>query len=75
MEKLFRTDHSSDTRAVDTVALKDQSHSWVKGQRDVLVVATGGEGDLRQGEVVLSAGQRGVEHQEVALEHTGRKGL
>lgn len=41
----------------------------------MLVVAAGGEGDLRQGEVVLSAGQRGVEHQDVALEHTGGKGL
>lgn len=34
----------------------------------MLVVAAGGEGDLRQNEVILGAGQRGVQHQDVALE-------
>lgn len=34
----------------------------------MLVVAAGGEGDLRQSEVILGAGQRGVQHQHVALE-------
>lgn len=46
----------------------EQTYSGVKGECDVLVVATGGEGDLRQGEVILGAGQRGVQHQDVALE-------
>lgn len=31
------------------------SYSGVEGQCDVLVVATGGEGDLRQSEVILGA--------------------
>lgn len=34
----------------------------------MLVEAAGGEGHLRQREVVLGAGQRGVEHQHVVLE-------
>lgn len=34
----------------------------------MLVVAVGGEGDLRQSEVVLRAGQCGVQHQQVALQ-------
>lgn len=33
----------------------------------MLVEAAGGEGDLRQREVVLGTGQRGMEHQDVAL--------
>lgn len=33
----------------------------------MLVEPAGGEGDLRQREVVLGAGQRGVEHQDVGL--------
>lgn len=36
----------------------------------MLVVATGGEGDLGQSEVILGARQRGVQHQHVALEQT-----
>lgn len=36
----------------------------------MLVVATGGEGDLRQSEVILRPRQRGVQHQHVALEQT-----
>lgn len=43
------------------------SYCGVKGQGDMLVEAAGGEGDLRQREVVLGAGQRGVEHQDVVL--------
>lgn len=34
----------------------------------MLVVAAGGEGDLRQSEVILGAGQRGVQHQHIALQ-------
>lgn len=34
----------------------------------MLVVSTGGEGDLGQRVVVLSAGQGGVQHQYVALQ-------
>lgn len=49
-----------------SAALK-QSHGRVEGQSDVLVVAAGGEGDLGQGEVILSAGQRGVQHQDEGL--------
>lgn len=44
------------------------SYSGVKGERDVLVEAAGGEGDLGQVEVILGAGQRGVQHQDIALE-------
>lgn len=44
---MVRTDGWFDTGAVDKEAVKQQSHSWVEGQRDVLVVAAGGEGDLR----------------------------
>lgn len=44
------------------------SYSGVKGESDVLVEAAGGEGHLRQGEVVLGAGQRGVQHQDIALQ-------
>ena len=39
----------------------------VEGKRDVLMVSCGGEGDLRQGVVVLGTGKRGVKHQHVAL--------
>lgn len=48
------------------------SYGGVEGEGDVLVVAAGGEGDLRQSEVVLGAGQRGVQHQHVALRHKER---
>lgn len=44
------------------------SYSGVEGECDVLVVAAGGEGDLWQSEVILGAGQRGVQHQYIALE-------
>lgn len=44
------------------------SYCRVEGESDVLVVATGGEGDLWQSEVELGAGQRGVQHQDVTLE-------
>ena len=40
----------------------------------MLVVATGGEGDLGQSEVILGARQRGVQHQHVALEQRGEGG-
>lgn len=43
------------------------SYSGVEGECDVLVVAAGGEGDLWQSEVILGAGQRGVQHQYIAL--------
>ena len=35
----------------------------------MLVVTAGGEGDLRQGEVILGTGQCRVQHQDVALEY------
>lgn len=44
------------------------SYGGVEGESDVLVVAAGGEGDLWQSEVVLGAGQRGVQHQDVTLD-------
>lgn len=44
------------------------SYGGVEGECDVLVVSAGGERDLRQSEVVLGAGQRGVQHQHIALE-------
>lgn len=44
------------------------SYSGVEGECDMLVVAGGGEGDLRKSEIILSAGQRGVQHQHIALE-------
>lgn len=47
------------------------SYGGVEGESDVLVVATGGEGDLWQSEVVLGAGQCGVQHQDVTLEKKG----
>lgn len=50
-----------------SAALKQESHRRVEGQGDVLVVAAGGEGDLGQREVILSAGQRGVQHQDEGL--------
>lgn len=45
-----------------------KAYSGVEGEGDVLVVSGGGEGDLRQSEVILGAGQRGVQHQHIALE-------
>lgn len=48
------------------------SYGGIEGERDVLVVAGGGEGDLGQGEVILGAGQRGVQHQNIGLEKTER---
>lgn len=39
----------------------------------MLVVAGGGEGDLRQSEVILRSGQCGVKHQHVALEKKERR--
>lgn len=33
------------------------------------VVAGGGEGDLGQGVIILRAGQRGVQHENVTLEN------
>lgn len=44
------------------------SYVGVEGECDVLVVASGGEGDLGQSEVILGSGQRGVEHQHIALQ-------
>lgn len=41
--------------------------SGVKGEGDVLVVSRGCEGDLRQSEIVLGAGQGGVQHKHIAL--------
>lgn len=34
----------------------------------MLVVAGGGEGDLGKSEIILGAGQCGVQHQHIALE-------
>lgn len=46
------------------------SYSGVEGEGDVLVVSSGSEGDLRQSEIVLGAGQGGVQHEHVALQKT-----
>lgn len=36
----------------------------------MLVVASGGEGDLRQRVIILRTGQRGVQHENITLENT-----
>lgn len=50
-----------------TLKKKSVSYSGVEGKSDMFVAASGGEGDLRQSEVILGAGQCGVQHQHIAL--------